>query len=105
MFTTSGKHHPKGGAVSHCDNVQLERAIARFQNGDAGSLGEVIRLVQPRATTLIRFHKTHLYRPEDELLSDINFKLMRAIGKFDSRRASGFAYVRGTRRSGAGTWN
>jgi hypothetical protein len=92
MFTTS-KHHPNGGAVSHCDNAQLEQAIARFQGGDAESLGEVIRLVEPRALTLIRFHQTHHYRPEDELLSDINFKLTRSIGRFDARRASAFSYV------------
>ena len=92
MFTTS-KHHPNGGAVSHCDNAQLEQAIARYQAGDAASLGEVIRLVEPRATTLIRFHKTHRYRPEDELLSDVNFKLMRSIGRFDARRASAFSFV------------
>jgi hypothetical protein len=67
--------------------------IARYQAGDAGSLGEVVRLTQPRAQTLIRFHKTHLYRPEDELLSDIAVKLMRSVGRFDPKRASGFSYV------------
>jgi hypothetical protein len=91
MFTS--KHHPNGGAVSHCDNVQLEQAIARFQNGDAGSLGEILRLVEPRAQTLIRFHRTHNFRPEDELLSDVNFKLLRSIGRFDSAKGSGFSYV------------
>ena len=93
MFTNTSKHHPNGGVVSHCDNAQLEQAIARYQAGDAASLGEVIRLVEPRATTLIRFHKTHRYRPEDELLSDVNFKLMRSIGRFDARRASAFSFV------------
>jgi hypothetical protein len=92
MFTTS-KHHPNGGAVSHCDNVQLEQAIVRFQGGDAGSLGEIVQLVEPRALTLIRFHKTTQYQSESELLSEINFKLIRSVGRFDVRRASGFAYV------------
>ena len=91
MFTS--KHHPNGGAVSHCDNFQLEQAIARFQNGDARSLGEVIRLVEPRAQTLIRFYKTHHYQSESELLSDINFKLLKSITKFDPKRASAFSYV------------
>jgi DNA-directed RNA polymerase specialized sigma24 family protein len=91
MFTS--KHHPNGGAVSHCDNFQLEKAIARFQNGDARSLGEVIRLVEPRAQTLIRFYKTHHYQSESELLSDINFKLLKSITKFDPKRASPFSYV------------
>jgi hypothetical protein len=92
MFTTS-KHHPNGGAISHCDNAKLEAAISRYQVGDAASLGEIIQLVEPRIRTLVRFHKTHHYRPEDELLSDVNFKLMRSIGRFDARRATGFAYV------------
>ena len=92
MFTTS-KHHPNGGAVTHCDNVQLEQAIARFQGGDSGSLGEIIRLVEPRTQTLIRFYKTHLYRSEDELLSDVNFKLLRAVRKFDPSKGSAFSFV------------
>jgi hypothetical protein len=46
-----------------------------------------------RPEDIIRFHKTHLYRDESELLSDCHFKLMRSIGRFDARRASGFAYV------------
>jgi hypothetical protein len=93
MFTNTSKHHPNGGVVSHCDNAQLEQAIARFQGGDAGSLGEIVQLVEPRALTLIRFHKTSHYRPENELLSDVNFKLMRSIGRFDARRASAFSFV------------
>jgi hypothetical protein len=92
MFTTS-KHHPNGGAVTHCDNTRLEQAIARFQAGDAGSLDEIIRLVEPRSLTMIRFNKTNHYRSESELLSDINFKLIRTIGKFDARRGSGFTFV------------
>jgi hypothetical protein len=92
MFTTS-KHHPNGSAVSHCDNAQLEAAIFRYQGGDAGSLGEVIRLAQPRATTLIRFYKTHLYKAEDELLSDVNFKLLRAVRKFNPSKGSAFSFI------------
>jgi hypothetical protein len=90
MFTS--KHNPLG-TTPHLDNGHLEAAIARFQGGDAGSLAEVIRLVEPRATTLIRFHKTHHYRPEDELLSDVNFKLLKSIGRFDAQRASAFSFV------------
>jgi hypothetical protein len=91
MFTS--KHHPNGGAQAHCDNGQLERAIACYQAGHAESLGEVIRLVEPRTTTLIRFHKTHHYRTEDELLSDVNFKLLRAVRKFDPSKGSAFSFV------------
>jgi hypothetical protein len=93
MFTTSSKHHPNGGAVTHCDNTQLEQAIARFQSGDAGSLGEIVQLVEPRALTLVRFHKTNHYRSEDELLSDVNYQLVRNVGKFDPARGSAFTFV------------
>jgi hypothetical protein len=88
------KHNPHGGATLHLDNNLLEEAIARYQTqGDAGSLGEVIRLVEPRALTLIRHYKTHYYRPENELVSDINFKLMRSVRRFDAAKGSAFSYV------------
>jgi hypothetical protein len=90
MFTS--RHNPLG-TTPHLNNGRLEAAISRYQAGDAESLGEIVQLVEPRVLTLIRFHKTHHYRPEDELLSDVNFKLMRSIGRFDARRATGFAYV------------
>jgi hypothetical protein len=38
---------------------------------------------------LIRFYRTTRYRSSDELLSDVNFKLVRAVEKFDP--AQGFA--------------
>jgi hypothetical protein len=91
MFTS--KHHPNGGAVSHCDNVKLEQAISRYQAGDAASLGEVIRLVEPRALTLVRYYKTSHYQSESELISDVNFKLMRSVRRFDSAKGSAFSFV------------
>jgi hypothetical protein len=90
MFTSL--HNPLG-TTPHLNNAQLEAAISRYQAGDTASLGEVIALSTPRAQTLIRFHKTNHYRDESELLSDIHLKLVRSIGRFDARRASGFAYV------------
>jgi hypothetical protein len=90
MFT---KHHPNGEGGEHLNNSRLEECIARFQNGDRNALDEIIVLATPRAQTLIRFHKTSIYRDESELLSDCHFKLMRSIGRFDARRATGFAYV------------
>jgi hypothetical protein len=90
MFT---KHHPHGEGGQHLDNSRLEACIFRFQNGDRNALDEIIALATPRAQTLIRFHKTSIYRGESELLSDCHFKLMRSIGRFDARRATGFSYV------------
>src|SRR5262249_17915076 len=91
MFTS--KHNPLG-TTQHLDNGHLEEAIGRYRaRGDAGSLDEIIRLIEPRALTLIRFHKTDHYRPEDELLSDVNFKLMRSIGRFDPTKGSAFSFV------------
>jgi hypothetical protein len=90
MFT---KHHSNGEGVQHLDNNQLEASIARFQKGDRNALDEIIALATPRAQTLIRFHKTSIYRSEDELLSDCHSKLMHSIGRFDPSRATGFSYV------------
>jgi hypothetical protein len=42
---------------------------------------------------LIRFYKTTRYRARDELLSDINFKLMRAVEKFAPSKGSAFTFV------------
>ena len=68
MFTS--KHNPYGEGSKHLDNVRLESLIGEYQaKGDAGSLGEIVRLTQTRALTLIRFHKTARYAAEDELLS------------------------------------
>jgi hypothetical protein len=90
MVTGNGN----GNAEPHFNNARLEECIGRFQReGDAASLSEIVELSQPRAETLIRFHNTHHYRSEDELLSDINFKLLRSIAKFDPAKGSGFTYV------------
>jgi hypothetical protein len=92
MFAT--KHSPHGEGSKHLDNGRLEEVIARYQtHGDAGSLSEIVRLTQDRALTLIRYHKTARYRPEAELLSDINFKLLRAVDKFDPAKGTAFTFV------------
>jgi hypothetical protein len=90
MFT---KHHPNGTGGEHLDNSKLEECIFHYQQGDSGALSTIVELVQPRITALVRFHRTDQYRSEDELRSDANFKLMRSIGRFDARRASGFSFV------------
>jgi hypothetical protein len=90
----TSKHHPNGGASPHCDNNKLEDAIARYQTqGDAGSLSEIISLTEDRALTLIRFYKTTRYQREDELLSDINFKLLKAVGNFNRERGHAFSFI------------
>jgi hypothetical protein len=43
--------------------------------------------------TLIRFNGTTRYVPEDELLSEVNLKLLRAVGKFNPARGSAFTYL------------
>jgi hypothetical protein len=92
MFTSL--HHPDGGASAHCDNAKIEAAIAQYQsNHDVESLSEVVTLTQDRAMTLIRFYRTTQYRPRDELLSDVNFKIMRAVDKFDPSKGSAFTFV------------
>jgi hypothetical protein len=91
MFTST--HNPNGSSP-HLDNAQLEQAIGHYQTQhDVESLGEIVRLTQTRAQTLIRFYQTTKYRPEDELLSDVNWKLLRAVGKFDPAKGSAFTFV------------
>jgi DNA-directed RNA polymerase specialized sigma24 family protein len=90
----ASRHHPEGGARLHCDNVHIETAIANYQaNRDLESLSEVVALTQDRALTLIRFYRTTKYRSRDELLSDVNFKLIRAVDKFDPEKGSAFTFV------------
>jgi hypothetical protein len=83
-----------GATEPHCDNARLEACIFRFQReGDATALGEIIELSQRRALTLIRFNGTTGYCSEPELLSDVNYKLIRSIRKFDPARGNAFSYV------------
>ena len=90
----ASKHNPNGGASSHFDNARLESVIAAYQTGtDPAAMNEIVRLTQTRALTLIRFRKTNRYVAEDELLSDINFKILRGIDKFDPARGSVFSFV------------
>ena len=42
---------------------------------------------------MIRFHKTSRYGSEDELISDVNFELLRAVEKFDPAKGSAFTFV------------
>ena len=91
MFTS--KHNPRG-ATLHCDNGRIESLIAEYQStGDIRTLASIIDLTQDRALTLIRFHKTTRYRREDELLSDVNLKLLKAIGKFNPAKGSAFSFL------------
>jgi hypothetical protein len=88
MFTS--KHRPHSGVTPHFDNHKLEGLLADYQrNGDLESLSAIVNLAQPRAQTLIRFYKTTRYRREDELLSDVNLKLLRAVNKFDPAKGLG----------------
>jgi len=92
MFAS--RHHPRGDASAHCDNSAIEAAIAQYQaKRDRASLSEVVTLTQRRADTLIRFYRTTRYRSHDELLSDVNFKLTRAVDKFDPSKGSAFTFV------------
>jgi DNA-directed RNA polymerase specialized sigma24 family protein len=90
MFT---KHHPNGEGGQHLDNGRLEECIARLQKGDANALAEIVKLTQPRTEALIRFYRTGQYCAESELVSDVNFKLMRSIRRFDPAKGAAFSFV------------
>jgi hypothetical protein len=90
----ASRHHPDGGASAHCDNSAIEAAITQYQSSrDLASLSQVVELTQRRADTLIRFYKTTRYKPHDELISDVNSKLLRAVDKFDPEKGSAFTFV------------
>jgi hypothetical protein len=93
MFTS--KHNPDGGATQHFDNGRLESLIANYQAGSnpTAALGEIVELTQRRALTLVRFNGTTRYVSEDELLSDINCKLIKAVRRFDPSRGSAFTFI------------
>ena len=89
----TSKHTPNGTSP-HFDNARLEQVIAHYQTqGDAVSLSEIVKLTQDRALTLIRFHKTTRYLGENELLSDIHYKLLKAVDKFDPARGTAFTFL------------
>jgi len=90
----ASKHHPNGGATPHCNNHLIERAITEYQTSqDVRSLDAIVSLTQPRALTLIRFYRTTKYKSRDELLSDVNFKLLKAVETFDPMKGSAFTFV------------
>jgi len=89
----ASKHNPSGTSP-HFDNVRLESLISAYQaETNPAALAEIVTLTQARVLTLIRFRKTARYSTEGELLSDVNFKLMRTIDKFDPAKGSAFTFV------------
>jgi hypothetical protein len=89
----ASKHCPNGTSP-HLDNARLEALIAAHQTGaDPGAMGEIVTLIQRRALALIRFNGTTRYCSEAELLSDVNFKVLKSVRGFDSSKGSGFTFV------------
>ena len=79
------EHQAHGGGTLHWDTRRIEALIAEYQsNGDVRTLAAIVSLTQTRALTLIRFHTTTHYVTEDELLSDVNFKLLKAVGYYNT---------------------
>jgi hypothetical protein len=88
------KHNPNGGAREHFDTVRWEQAVRTYQEqDDLQSLVEVLKLGQSRTDALIRFHKSERYRPIEELRSEVNFKLLRALKSYDPAEGSGFTFL------------
>ena len=91
MFTS--KHNPAGGARAHFNNEAITAFLGRYQAGDPDALTGIITSTQERAKTLIRFLGSARYLPEGELLSNLNWKLLRAIPHFNCERGSAFSYI------------
>jgi hypothetical protein len=91
MFT---RHHPNGDGTMHCDSGVIEASLRDYQStGSAAALDKFLSMAQERALTLIRYNGVTRYRSESDLLSDINFKLMRSASRFDISRGSGFTFL------------
>jgi hypothetical protein len=91
MFTS--KHNP-AGTSPHFDNEGVTELIGRYQAlGDPEALAGIVTKAQERAKTLIRFFGTARHLSEPELLSDINFKLLRTIAKFDPAKGTAFTFL------------
>jgi sigma-70-like protein len=92
--TVASRHNPNGGAQLNLDNARIESLIAQYQSTrDIETLSSIVALTHDRALTMIRFLRTSRYRTEAELISDINFKLLRAVDKFDPARGTAFTFV------------
>jgi len=92
MFTS--RHHPNGGAVHHFDNEQVTECIRRYQAlGDPEALAGFVAASQERAKILIRHNAASRYVPENELISDVTWKLLRAVPRFNPERGSAFCFV------------
>lgn len=88
------KHHPNGGASSHCNNAEIESLIAQYKRTrDVESLSQIVALTQERALTLIRTYRTTRYKPIDELMSDVNCKVIKAVDKFNPQKGSAFTFL------------
>src|SRR5215475_1254302 len=86
-------HNPQG-TDPHFDNQAVTALLYRYRAlHDPEALAGIITRAQERAETLIRFYGTALYSSEAELLSDINWKLMRAADKFDPLKGSAFTFI------------
>jgi hypothetical protein len=91
MFTS--RHNLAGGATPHFNNEAITELIQRFQLGDRDALAQIVTSAEKRAKVLIRFNGATQYRSEPELLSDIHFKLVRSVAKFNPARGSAFSYI------------
>jgi hypothetical protein len=82
-----------GNADPHFDNARFEQAAVRYQKGDTAALTEILELSQKRAEVLIRYCGTARYCSESELLSDIAFKTVKSISRFNPSQGSGFTFT------------
>jgi hypothetical protein len=88
------RHHPNGDGVMHCNSDAIEAALQDYQSsGSTAALDNFLAMAQERALTLIRYNHVTRYRSEAELMSDINFRLLKAARTFNPSRGSGFTYL------------
>ena len=92
MFTST--HHPSGDANHHFDNEQVTTLICRYQScGDQEALAGVLAAAQQRTLTLSRFYGADRYLSEGELTSNVTWKLLRGLHRFDAWRGRAFSFI------------
>jgi hypothetical protein len=76
------------------DSGAVEQLIAQYQKeGSREILGEIVSRCEPLTFSLIRSKRTMIYEPENELMSTINYKLVRSISHYDPGKGTAFTFI------------
>jgi hypothetical protein len=76
------------------DSTRVETLIADYKlTGSRQILGQIVQECRPVALSLIRSKCTFAYECEDDLISAIDGKLCRSVGRYDPARGRAFSFI------------